>query len=383
MLYYRYRSGNELSIKELIYDELYFASREECNDPYEGRTFATFSADEGLWNKLINVALGVHKISFDENLKAKIIHYFVDKSPMQMESILRLSREEFTDIGQNQLEKYKLTIALNEIQNYVMCYCPEERYFASFSKTNDNFLLWSHYANNHSGFCLIYRTIDGKLKQNPSWKNNRIVLPHSEPKVSFEIPESFEMCDVEYISTPKYSDAFMCFPESVTGNNRSAQEIKEALTLRSNCYFQKHKVWDYEQEVRVVLSSGLQWIAGKELRLSTYQRLFHIDSTQVVGIVLGARTSDAQRQRIKEIISEKVERWFIPASGHRIISSFVLFDETLSETNREVIIEPREIYSGTAVILNQDPKFTRLYEDWQDGWVLEFNDNSAKRVQVK
>ena len=37
MLYYRYRSGSELSVKELIYDELYFASRAECNDPYEGK----------------------------------------------------------------------------------------------------------------------------------------------------------------------------------------------------------------------------------------------------------------------------------------------------------------------------------------------------------
>ena len=42
MLYYRYRSGSELSIKELIYDELYFASREECNDPYEGKLLPHF-----------------------------------------------------------------------------------------------------------------------------------------------------------------------------------------------------------------------------------------------------------------------------------------------------------------------------------------------------
>ena len=46
MLYYRYRSGSELSIKELIYDELYFASQAECNDPYEGKIFAVLEKNE-------------------------------------------------------------------------------------------------------------------------------------------------------------------------------------------------------------------------------------------------------------------------------------------------------------------------------------------------
>lgn len=37
MFCYRYRPFNQLSIKELIYDEIYFASGEESNDPYEGK----------------------------------------------------------------------------------------------------------------------------------------------------------------------------------------------------------------------------------------------------------------------------------------------------------------------------------------------------------
>ena len=55
MLYYRYRSGNELTMKELIYDEMFFAAAEECNDPYEGRFFAEFPKDEEKWKKLIDV----------------------------------------------------------------------------------------------------------------------------------------------------------------------------------------------------------------------------------------------------------------------------------------------------------------------------------------
>lgn len=104
MLYYRYRSGSELSIKELIYDELYFASREECNDPYEGKTFATFSKDKDLWSNLINEALKSHKIELDESLKEKVIEYFLSKSPMPIENILKIPRDEFINIGQKCLD---------------------------------------------------------------------------------------------------------------------------------------------------------------------------------------------------------------------------------------------------------------------------------------
>lgn len=389
MFYYRYRSGSELAIKELIYDELYFASREECNDPYEGKTFAIFSANKELWKNLINASLEAHKMEFgqslkriEQSLKEKVVEYFLSKSPMPMENILKISRDEFINIGARSFEQRILPLMLDAIQDYVMWYSPEERYFASFSKTNDNFLLWSHYANNHKGFCLVYRPIDGKIKQNPSWKRTQTAtLPL--PRLTFGAHDAFEIQDVEYVATPKSSDGFMCFPTSVAGDNHSPEEIEAARAERVKNYFQKHSVWDYEQEARVVLSSGVQWFAGKKLTLPAHQRLFHIDSTQLVGIILGSQMPANQRQRIKEIIAEKVERWSIPTTDHRIISNFVLFEETLSETNREVIIEPKEIYTGTSVITSKQPNFAHLYDEWQNGWAIETKGNSSKRIQVK
>ena len=382
MLYYRYRSGSELSIKELIYDELYFASREECNDPYEGKSFAAFSADKDLWGNLINEALKAHKIDLDESLKEKIVEYFVSKCPMPIENILKIHRDEFIDIGQRRFDQFMLKPALEAIQNYVMWYSPEERYFASFSKTNDNFLLWSHYANNHKGFCLIYRAIDGKIKQSQTWKRTQTAtLPL--PRLTFIVPEAFEIKDVEYVSTPKSSKAFMCFPASVAGSKYTTEEINEAISERAKNYLQKHSVWDYEQEVRAVLSSGVQWFAGRKLALPAHQRLFHIDSTQIIGIILGSQMPDVQRQRIKEIIAEKVERWYIPTTGHRIISDFVLFEEKLSETNREVKIEPIEIYSCSSVIDKNHKDFEKNYKNWQDGYAIKFEDTKASKIQLK
>lgn len=92
--------------------------------------------------------------------------------------------------------------------------------------------------------------------------------------------------------------------------------------------------------------------------------------------------SATQRQRIKEIVAEKVERWSIPTTDYRIISNFVLFEETLSETNREVVIEPKEIYTGTTVFTKKQPNFTQLYDEWQNGWAIEIKGNSATKIQV-
>jgi len=381
MFYYRYRSGSELSVKELIYDELYFASREECNDPYEGKTFATFSADKDLWNNLINEALKAYSIKPLESLKERIVQYFLSKAPMPIENVLRIPKNEFVDIGARTYEQRILPSMLEAIQNYVMWYSPEERYFASFSKSNDNFLLWSHYANNHKGFCLVYRPIDGKIKQNANWKRTQTAtLPL--PRLTFVVPDAFEIQDVEYVSTPKSSDGFMCFPASVAGDKHTPEEVAMAQAERAKNYLQKHSVWDYEQEARVVLSSGVQWLAGRKLTLPAHQRLFHIDSTQLVGIILGSQMPDVQRQRIREIITEKVKRWYIPTTDHRIISNFVLFEETLSETNREVVIEPKEIYTGTSVLTKKSPDFSRLYEEWQNGWAIEIKGNSAQKIKI-
>ena len=55
MLYYRYRPFSELSLKELMYDELFFASAEECNDPHECWDFLAFPADYDKWHRLLEI----------------------------------------------------------------------------------------------------------------------------------------------------------------------------------------------------------------------------------------------------------------------------------------------------------------------------------------
>lgn len=246
--------------------------------------------------------------------------------------------------------------------------------------------MWSHYANNHSGFCLVFRTIDGKIKQKSDWKKTRLsyMTPKSfSPSMTFSLPDAFEIKDIIYANEPQCLDGFMCFPASVSNDKYTLDEIQEFQKQYNSTYLQKHSIWDYEEEARVVLSSGIPWLAGDRLSLSLQQRLSHYESTQLVGIVLETKMSQSQKQRIKEIISDKVDRWYTQAAEEKIISKFILFEEKLSETNREVIIEPMEIYDSGKPIDKSHKDFTRFYEEWKDGHALHFKGKGCSRVQIK
>lgn len=386
MLYYRYRSGSELAIKELIYDELYFASREECNDPYEGKTFAVLEKDQQLWNNLIRLALKFYANDVTEYLIKRIIAFYVDRAPMYFDEFVNTPEEEFLCIGKDALEKRVLKNMLESIKQFALVYMPSEQYFASFSRTDDNFLMWSHYANNHRGFCLVFRSIEGKIQQSRTWKRTQLsyITPNSfSPKMSFALPDAFEIRDIEYVETPEYLNGFMCFPAAVAKGKYTQSEMEEFQVKQSKTYWQKHTVWDYEKESRLVLSSGISWLAGERLSIPAHQRLFHYESTQLVGIVVGARTSKEQRQRIEQIVAEKVDRWYVNSEGERIISNFVLFEEHLSETNRNVEIVPYKIYGSVKPIEKNDKDFDRLYNNWQEGWALKFVGNGAEKIQLK
>ena len=221
MFYYRYRSGSELSIKELIYDELFFASRAECNDPYEGKIFAVFEKNEYAWNNLIRLALRSFRSKLKEDLVKRIVTFYIEKSPILFEQLIDISEKEFLGLGKNTSEKNLLKETLVLLKRYILLYKPEERYFASFSKKPDINLMWAHYANYHKGFCSIFRPISGKINQSKLWKQTQFVYstPNSfSPQMSFAIPESFEIKDVEYLTEPKYFDGFNYFPRLAIEN---------------------------------------------------------------------------------------------------------------------------------------------------------------------
>lgn len=377
MFYYRYRSGSELSIKELIYDELYFASRAECNDPYEGKIFAIFGKNEVAWNNLIRLALRSFRSKLKEDLVKRIVTFYIEKSPILFEQLIDISEKEFLRLDKNTSEKNLLKETLVLLKRYILLYKPEERYFASFSKKPDINLMWAHYANYHKGFCSIFRPVDGKIKQSKLWKQTQIVYstPNSfSPQMSFAIPESFEIKDVEYLTESKYFDGFNYFPRLAIENAFTEDQKKEIANSREKIYLQKHSVWEYEEESRVLLSSGISWLAGEQLSISPHQRLFHYDSIHLAGIIVGVSMPQEQRFRIEEIMAEKADKLYESREKEFIISDLVLFEEKLSETNRKPEVVACKIYGMGEVLDKNAKEFSRRYKKWKDGYALRYTD---------
>ena len=292
MLYYRYRSGSEMSLKELIYDEMFFSSTEECNDPYEGKLFAEFPKDEECWANLIRVVTGHISNESTEFLRQRIVSFFLDRAPISVDEVLKLDENAFLAIAQSIPERILLSLILFRLKEYIMCYIPSEKYFVCFSKSPENYLMWSHYANNHKGYCLVFRTMDGKINQCPLRikKSVSFLTPKSfSPRMTFPIEPGFRVEDMVYRESQERLNAFMGFPVAVNANKYTPEEVKRYQNESSGVYTKKHTVWEYEKEARIVLSSGISWLAGERLALSPHQRLLHYDSTQLIGLVFGAK----------------------------------------------------------------------------------------------
>ncbi len=389
MLYYRYRPFSELSLKELMYDELFFASAEECNDPHECWDFLVFSADYDKWHRLLELAWrGV-----DEVTKKPYFDIFCDylrkKSPITVCEILSKNFfEPLQDSGlYTSFSAYKLEAILID---YLNVYLNGKKYFVSFSRNANNYLMWSHYANKHNGYCLIFKSIDNSLYQAKDRMRTSIDIKDAncnKVHISENIGPKFKFCDIIYGESTSSIDPFCYFPEYVCKccieNNEERIDFFNKLERH---HLEKGACWEYEQESRLLLPSpnSCSWLTGCQYEYTKHQRLFHYDSSQLVGVIFGSRLGKNDKKRIKEIIDEKIAFRLDSGSYNKRFFNFAYFQSKLSTKERKLEIEPIEINSLSRCVKKEDDLFSQEYERWQSGWGIEFDGpGSAKRITVE
>lgn len=180
---YRYRPLSDLLFKELHYQELYFASYEELNDPLDLSARIDFTPKDEtsigflLWfiiktsitslisesvskknketvNKLASLnnneelRTNFKKAIYEEVIKLKAELEFLDFKLIK-EIILRVSDEQKIDFPAD------LTQFQEELKRLTKVFI-ENSHAACFSEINDDFLMWSHYSSKHSGICLEF-----------------------------------------------------------------------------------------------------------------------------------------------------------------------------------------------------------------------------------
>ena len=165
MFYYRYRPASELSLKELLYHEIYFGSTSENNDPYDGKPFYSFGPEQDRWFRLLECAWKpIAHINLTEWAKSLSV-VLSQNSPMTFQAALSFDYVRALQEIPNPPELLFAMALKTLVTRFIDLYRPEDSYFASFSKTCDNHLMWAHYASRYQGYCLIFKPIDGKLRQ--------------------------------------------------------------------------------------------------------------------------------------------------------------------------------------------------------------------------
>lgn len=183
---YKYQPFNIHSIENLINRHIWFSSPQKLNDPLDGQNiFRIIEPDENKW--------------------VKIFKNFESKKYPKFQSL-------FEYINTNEPEKSAEMKDMIRILAYEDIYLSinERKCIACFSKTNNRYLMWSHYADGHRGFCLEF-------------KSNR--FPFNEA------------IDVTYVNNYIWFD----LEEILTGEIIIEKYLSE-----------KTEIWIYEEEKRLI-----------------------------------------------------------------------------------------------------------------------------------
>lgn len=131
---YKYQPLNVITLENLVNKCIWFSTPNKLNDPLDGENiFRIIKPDENKWQEIIQ--------NFKQNKYTKF------------PSLCAIIKN-FNSNEQNEL---KQDITINAYDNLYNSINKEKR-VACFSRNNNVYLMWSHYADGHRGFCLEFNS---------------------------------------------------------------------------------------------------------------------------------------------------------------------------------------------------------------------------------
>jgi hypothetical protein len=127
--FYKYRPINQNTDRLLKYNELYFSHPDEFNDPYDCKVDSFHKGTHDDWVDFF-CRRNVHPVVARNLIKARLKEGFLKQ---KKDGILYEGKELFDD------------------GNILRASC--------FSEKRDSLLMWGHYADNHKGICLSFKSI--------------------------------------------------------------------------------------------------------------------------------------------------------------------------------------------------------------------------------
>lgn len=224
----KFNGINENTLKLLEHGELYFSKPEDFNDPFD----CVIEHDANITRE--DIKNYCNKKNFSDTKTNKILENF-SVNPQKIIDLLSESIQ----------------------TNIFKIFC--------LSKNERNILMWSHYANNHTGICVGIKTYFLNSKLIIKIKNGYL-CPYFHP-------DSIELVHVKYEKEPpKYNII-----------TREGDPWKSIIT--------KADFWYYEEEFRLILEH--KYIIKNPIC---------IEKTEIGEILFGIKTPDKIKEKIIDII---------------------------------------------------------------------------------
>lgn len=224
---YKYRPIDKHTMKILINNELWFASPKTFNDPFDCKFHYVYRSNrrEDWLNWLDKQEI--------PNREKKLVRKMLDREMDTLEETIS--------------KRYNPEKLLDEIG------------VVSFSQCNNSILLWSHYAENHQGICMGFKTMGLQT------------MEMDEPV------QSIPIFQIKYKNT---------LPPAFNGLTDDPIHLTEFLKI-------KHREWRYEKEYRLI--ALMEHIKARNVKFNK----------ETLGeIVFGLRISDSDKKVIKEIVKD-------------------------------------------------------------------------------
>jgi hypothetical protein len=253
MKLYKYRSTSKYSLEGLINNELFFSSYEDFNDPFE---FENPAPD--LTQAYKNARKKYRELFDNKEITRKVFLQLVDLAKRPSEEVLQERKQTLDNIKKNILNIGIL--CLSEIDN--------------------NILMWSHYAEEHRGFCIEFDQLDANI----SVVSDTIKVQYLEEFEDLNNPDlmvDFFMImfwDYRDWPRPKWEKKYIELSEALVKH----EESQSAVAIMGNKYID----WSYEKEVRLTTK-----VKGP----------LKYDPKSVISITFGLRMSESDKSTIMNI----------------------------------------------------------------------------------
>lgn len=253
MKLYKYRSTSKYSLEGLINNELYFSKYTDFNDPFE---FSTPFPD------LVKTYKKARK-EFRE---------YYDNKEISKEVFLKLTNL-FKTPSKDILKKRFET--LSEIKNNT-----QNMGILCLSQRDENILMWSHYAEDHKGFCIEFNELNTHLSDTADLIDVKYLESFEDLNSPELIVDFFMLMFWDYRDLPRleWERKYIELGQQL----KVHEESQLALSIIGNKYVD----WSYEKEVRLVTGN---------------KGVIKYDPQSISSITFGLRMSESDKATIRNI----------------------------------------------------------------------------------